>query len=82
MCNVDAMSSAASFVSREWGENRRIGLAGTVIHDDREVSVFQCAASDGSRWLVWADRWGNTGTFEPEREREIGIGLDVEVSGV
>lgn len=80
MVNVDAMSAAASFVSREWGDNRRIGFAGVVLHDDREVFVFQCAASDGSRWLVFSDRWGNVGTFSPEREQEVGIGLDVEIN--
>lgn len=81
MCPPDAMSSAAYYLSREWGENRQLGYAG-IWRDSygRTWYVFQCSASDGSRWLIRSDRYGNTGTFETSLEREIAARLDVEVS--
>ena len=80
---VDAMSSAASFVSREWGDNYRIGYAGRWFEDvdDPERApfyVFQALASDGSRFLVGADRWGNTRHFSGNLARMLGETYDVE----
>lgn len=46
----------------------------------RTLYVFQCQAGDGSRWLIWADRWGNVGDFSPTTEQTLGLTLDVEVS--
>lgn len=82
MCPAEAMRAAAGFLSREWGENYRIGYAGWTNHEAQGVEVFQCRASDGSRFLIWADRWGNTGQFTPERESEVATVLDVETSAV
>lgn len=80
MCPVDAMSSAASYLSREWGDNYYIGYVAQYLFTSSVVNVFQCVASDGSRFLIYSDRWGNTGTFNKEDEARIALELDVEVS--
>lgn len=81
MCPPDAMSAAAYYLMREWGESRSIGYAGTWTDSyGRHWYIWQCSAGDGSRWLIRSDRYGNTGTFEPTLEREIAARLDVEVS--
>lgn len=80
MCPPDAMSAAAYYLTREWGRGQ-LGYAGTWRDSfDRTWYIFQCRASDGSRWLIRADAYGNTGTFEASLEREIAAVLDVEVS--
>jgi hypothetical protein len=58
---VGAMAAAASFVEREWGDNYLIGYVGATNHEpsDSYVYVFQVKASDGSRFAVGSDRWGN-----------------------
>jgi hypothetical protein len=72
---------AASYLEREWGSGRRLGYAGRWTDSyGRSWAVWQCAAGDGSRWLIRSDRYGNVGTFETSLEREIGALLDVEVS--
>lgn len=53
---VDAMMAAAGYLSRNWGDyGYRIGLAASV----GSGGVFSCSASDGSRFWIYADRWGN-----------------------
>jgi hypothetical protein len=48
------MSAAAHYVEREYGYGYRIGLA-----IGGRVSVFEVAHSDGSRFNIAADCWGN-----------------------
>lgn len=61
---VGAMLGAASYLNREWGENRSIAFTGHsfVSGESPERTtwfVFQCGASDGSRWFICADRYEN-----------------------
>lgn len=52
----DALSAAASYVGREYGHHGyRIGHAQTFLG----VAVFEVVASDGARFNIAADRWGN-----------------------
>lgn len=55
----DQMSAAASYISREWGDY------GYTIEDvespTHAVSLFHVRYLDGSRFVVAADKWGNTG---------------------
>lgn len=60
---VEAAISAASHLQREWGESRRIATTDIVfgVKTDRDVHTFygfECAASDGARWLIGATRYG------------------------
>lgn len=80
MAPAEAVGAAGYYLEREWGAGRRLGYVGP--WDDsfgRRWYIFQCAAGDGSRWLIRADRYGNVGTFEPTLEVELGALLDVEV---
>lgn len=82
MVDPDIVISAAWYLQREWGDNRRLGFAGKWTDSTGHVwHIFQCVASDGSRWLIRCDKYGNMGTFEPSLEREVADLLDVEVSG-
>ena len=81
MTSPEAMISAAAYLEREWGAGRQLGYAGQWVDSfDRVWSVFQCRASDGSRWLIRADAYGNVGSFDRSLEAEIALALDVEVS--
>lgn len=55
----DQMSAAAGYIAREWGDY------GYSIEDvespTHAVSLFYVRALDGSRFVVAADKWGNTG---------------------
>jgi hypothetical protein len=60
---VEAVLAAASHLEREWGESRRIATTDIVfsIRTDRDVYTFygfECAASDGARWLIGSTRYG------------------------
>lgn len=58
MVDPEAFASAARFVQREWGDvGYRIGFEAR----DGGLYVFRCAHSDGSRFWVWADKYGNVG---------------------
>lgn len=82
MAPTSAVAAAARYVEREWGEWYRLGFAGqTDPVNGTAVYVFQVCASDGSRFLVWADRFENVGTFASALEQSIALELDVEVSG-
>jgi hypothetical protein len=53
----DQMSAAAGYISDEWGD---YGYRITGIESPtRAVSAFRVVASDGSRFTVFADRYGN-----------------------
>ena len=54
----DQLSAAGSFISHEWGD---YGYRIEAIESPSvRVSVFRVCASDGSRFSVLADRYGNT----------------------
>ncbi len=83
MAPTSAVISAARHVEREWGtEGYRIGYAGTTDPaNGTAVHVFQVRASDGSRFLVWATRYGDVGDYTHSRELEAAtaLALDVEI---
>lgn len=75
-----AMGAAARYVEGEYGESGyRLGYAGPVEFGGRSFYVFQVAASDGSRFLVWANTW-EAGSFTREQELGYAAQLNVEVS--
>lgn len=54
----DQLSAAGSYIAREWGD---YGYRIEAIESPTgRVSVFRVCASDGSRFSVLADRYGNT----------------------
>jgi hypothetical protein len=54
----DQLSAAGSYISREWGDyGNRIEA---IESPSSSVSVFRVCASDGGRFSVLADRYGNT----------------------
>lgn len=75
MITPDQMSAAGSYISREWGD---YGYSIEQIESPTpRVSLFHVVASDGSRFIVAADRWGHcryTGSHgyeTPERTEAI-----------
>lgn len=53
----DQLASAGSYIAREWGDyGYRIE---EIESPTRAVSAFHVVASDGSRFTVLADKWGN-----------------------
>ena len=53
----DQMSAAGSYISRTWGD---YGYRIEAIESPTfRVSLFHVCASDGSRFIVACDRWGN-----------------------
>ena len=53
----DQMSAAASYIAREWGD---YGYRITNIESPTYlVSAFYVRHSDGSEFVILADRWGN-----------------------
>lgn len=55
----DQMSAAGSYIAREWGD---YGYSIEEIESPTHaVSLFHVRALDGSRFVVAADKWGNTG---------------------
>lgn len=56
LATVDAAGALVSALSRAWGEHGyRIAVSGC----GWGHGVAECAASDGSRFWLAADRWGN-----------------------
>ena len=55
---ADQMSSAAGYLVREWGDYgyRFEGIETRTY----AVSVFRVVCSDGGRFAIIADKWGNT----------------------
>lgn len=53
----DQMSAAGSYISHEWGDYG-YSIEG-VESPSQRVSVFRVVASDGGRFSVLADRYGN-----------------------
>lgn len=91
-CNVVAMATAARWVETDWSETSSIGYAGTLakcadelagvhVYERNEappasVAVFQIITSDGSRFIIGADRWGNR--YDLRDRLDIADALDVE----
>lgn len=72
----DQMASAGSYISRTWGDH---GYRVEAVESPTcLVSVFHVAASDGARFIVACDRWGNCrdageshGYAEPHRDARV-----------
>ena len=55
---ADQMSSAAGYLVRNWGD---YGYRFTDLYSaSSAVSVFRVTCSDGGRFTIVADKWGNT----------------------
>src|SRR5215472_13291838 len=55
----DQLTSAGGHIAREWGDyGYRIESIESPTH---AVSLFHVRASDGARFVVAVDKWGNTG---------------------
>lgn len=82
-----AVVSAASYVSREWGDDYTIGLAAHVGPVSLAsgafyagLYVFQVGCWDGSRFVVAADRWGSVPELTDVERRDLALLADVEVN--
>ena len=54
----DQLSAAGSYIIRNWGD---IGYRVEAVESPtRRVTVFRVVASDGSRFTVLTDKWGNS----------------------
>ena len=72
---ADQMSSAAGYLTREWGDyGYRFEGIETRPH---AVSVFRVVCSDGGRFSIIADKWGNTRHLDTHNSDD---GLDVIVA--
>jgi hypothetical protein len=59
----DQLSAVGSYISRNWGDyGYRIEQ---VESPTSRVSLFHVAYSDGSRFIVAADKWGNCKDIQP-----------------
>ena len=59
----DQMAAAGSYIARNWGDcGYRVEQAESPTH---RVSLFHVVASDGSRFIVAADKWGNCHDVQP-----------------
>jgi hypothetical protein len=60
---VDAVREAAGHLAREWGDvGYSIGggeFLGVLTEKGCFTYAFECGYSDGSRWFIVADRYGN-----------------------
>jgi hypothetical protein len=60
----DQMSAAGAFIAREWGPE---GYTVEAVESmGPRVSAFRVRCSDGGRFFVLADRWGNTAGVVPD----------------
>ena len=59
---ADQLSSAAGYLTRNWGAcaYRFEGIESPT----HAVSVFRVVASDGGRFAIVADKWGNCSHFD------------------
>jgi hypothetical protein len=56
MVKPDAMGAAASYVEREYGYGYSLGI---VSSSWTGCGLFEVCSSDGSRFRIYADRYGN-----------------------
>jgi hypothetical protein len=78
----DAMGAAAAFLSREWGQSGyRLSCRGCIAP---RVALFDCVHSDGSRFRIVADSWGNTHALpdDDDEAREIVDALSANACAV
>jgi len=76
----DQLAAAGSYISREWGDcGYRIESIESPTH---AVSLFHVCASDGARFIVAVDKWGNHGDavdshgYEtPERTEALAVAV-------
>jgi hypothetical protein len=69
MIPVAAVQSAAGFLAREWGEERySIGGGRRLSVSGQSLFAFECGHSDGSRWFLVTDRWGNVSSGDTSAE--------------
>lgn len=55
----DQLSAAGSYIAREWGDHGyRIE---EITSPTYAVSLFHVVASDGGRFIIAVDKWGDTG---------------------
>ena len=72
---ADQMSSAAGYLRSEWGD---YGYRFEAIETRTfAVSVFRVRCSDGGRFAIIADKWGNTRHLDTHNSDD---GLDVLVA--
>jgi hypothetical protein len=74
---ADQMSSAAGYLTREWGDYgyRFEGIETRTY----AVSVFRVVCSDGGRFSIVADKWGNTRHLDTHSGDEGLAGLVTEM---
>jgi len=54
---MDQLASAAGYITRNWGDHHyRVEAIESPTH---AVSVFSVVCSDGARFSIAADKWGN-----------------------
>lgn len=59
----DQLISAGSYINREWGYDGYV--IENIESSTRLVTMFHVRHSDGSRFVVLVDRWGNCGHSDP-----------------
>jgi len=79
--SADQMSAAAGYLARQWGEYGYT-IEGIESPSTR-VSLFRIRHSDGSRFTIATDRWGNCRDWEStegERARVLEMHAKASVS--
>ena len=68
---ADQMSSAAGYLTRNWGDyGYRFEGIETRTH---AVSVFRVVCSDGGRFAIVADKWGDARHLDTHADNEAGL---------
>lgn len=67
---ADQLSAGAAYLSREWGE---CGYTITGVESPTAyVALLRVCASDGSRFTILADRWGNCRSVDTHHDDYCG----------
>ncbi len=68
---ADQMSSAAGYLVKNWGDcgYRFEGIETRTF----AVSVFRVCCSDGGRFCIVADKWGNAKHLDTHADNEAGL---------
>ena len=68
---ADQMSSAAGYLVKNWGDyGYRFEAIETRTH---AVSVFRVVCSDGGRFCILADKWGNARHLDTHADNETAL---------
>lgn len=59
LATIDAVHAVASHLADQWSPTRTLAVSGAVVGGRVGGAIAECGASDGSRWFIVADRWGN-----------------------